>query len=103
MKHFYPLLLLIFLCPVAIYAQVDSNTLQQDTLRKDTLPTIPRTVPRNDIKRQMDSSIVQPDSLKVEDSVRVQDSLRLAALAADSIQKIAVKTPERILKEGTKK
>ena len=103
MKHFYPLLLLIFLCPAAIYAQVDSTTGQQDTLRKDTLPTTVRTVPRNDIKRQIDTSIVQPDSLNILDSIRIEDSLRSILVNADSIQKIAVKTPERILKEGTKK
>ena len=103
MKHFYPLLLLIFLCPVTIYAQVDLTTLQQDTLRKDTLPEIPRTVRGNDIKRQTDTFFVQPDSLKVQDSIRIQDSLRSVVFAADSIQKMAVKTPERILKEGTKK
>jgi len=105
MKHFYPLLFLIFLYPAAIYSQVDSNTVQQDTLQKDTLRIRPKPVIRRDTIRRADTAIVQIDSLKIEDSIAVQDSLRLEQKAADSLQKIAAQKsrPPRILKEGDKK
>ena len=103
MKHFYPLLLLIFLCPAAICAQVDSTAVQQDTLRKDTVPIRPKPLIRRDTTRKANISIVPIDSLKIADSLRILDSLRAIQIAADSIRQIAAKTPERILKEGNKK
>lgn len=103
MKHLYPLLLLFLFCPAAIYSQVDSNTVQQDTLRKDSLPEKPKPLIMRETAVQKDTSIIQPDSLLIIDSIRLQDSLLLAQKAADSIQKIAARTPEKILKDGNKK
>jgi hypothetical protein len=100
MKHLYLLLLLICLYPAASFAQVDSNSVQQDSLRKDTLPPKLNPIQVKNSIREIDSSIFKVDSLKLKDSIRVKDSLELIQKSFDSVQK---KLPEQILKEGDRK
>ena len=101
------LLLLIFLYPAAIFAQVDSSQQQTDSLQKDTLrpkPRPTRTIRVPDPTRIIDTATLQIDSLRLKDSIRVQDSLRSVQQVADSIRRKTVENlPVQILKEGDKK
>lgn len=106
MKHLYPLLLFIFLYPVALVAQVDSNAVQQDTLRQDSARPKPKPrIIRDSIKRidSLGLPILQIDSVRIKDSLRISDSLRLIQHATDSLQKLNEARPAEILKEGVKK
>jgi hypothetical protein len=105
MKHLYPLLFLICLCPVTVFAQVDSNSVQQDSLQKDSLKPNPRPIKIRDSARVNSPEIFEIDSLKLRDSLRVKDSLRSVQEASDSLQKNLAeeKLPVQILKEGDKK
>ena len=107
MKHLYPLLLIIFLYPVALIAQVDSNAVQQDTLRKDSIRPKPKPRIIRDTTRTIDSSILpipQTDSVRIKDSLRINDSLRSIQRGTDSLQrKLAEAKSTQILKEGDKK
>lgn len=106
MKHLYPLLLFIFLYPVALFAQVDSNLVQQDTLRQDSARPKPKLrITRDSIRKTGVSvlPILQIDSVRIKDSLRISDSLRLIQQAADSLQKLNEARPAEILKEGAKK
>lgn len=107
MKHLYPLLFFIFLYPVALFAQVDSTPVQQDTLRKDSIKPKPKPRIIRDSTRRIDSSILQTlqiDSAGIKDSIRINDSLRSIRQYADSLQrKLTEARPAENLKEGTKK
>jgi len=113
MKHLLPLLLSIFLYPVTIFAQVDSNQTQTDSLRKDTLRQKPqdsiRPKPRairvQDSTSVIDPPFLQADSLHLRDSILIKDSLLLVQKAADSLQKTRVEKQlsTQVLKEGEKK
>jgi len=105
MKHLYPLLFLVYLCPVTVFAQVDSNSVQQDSLQKDSLKPNPRPIKIRDSARVNSPEIFEIDSLKLRDSLRVKDSLRSVQEASDSLQKNLAekKLPVQILKEGDKK
>ena len=107
MKHLYPLLLFIFLYPVALFAQVDSSAVQQDTLRQDSVRPKPKPRIIRDLTGRIDSPgslILQIDSARIKDSLRISDSLGLIQRAVDSLQKkLNEARPAEILKEGTKK
>ena len=107
MKHLYPLLFLIFLYPVALFAQVDSNAVQPDTLRKDSVKPKPKPRIIRDTTRRIDSPILQADqidSASVKDSISIQDSLRSIRQVVDSLQRKLTETrPAEILKEGSRK
>lgn len=107
MKHLLLLLLLFFLYPVAIFAQVDSIPPQADSLQKDTLKPKPKpkTIRIPDSTRIIKTAEIPIDSIRLKDSIRIQDSLRLARIATDSLQKKLAENqmPVRILKEGDKK
>jgi hypothetical protein len=104
MKHLYPILLLICLCPTAIFAQVDSANTQTDSLRKDTLRPKPRMKRITDSTRVVKPTILYIDSLQLKDSIRLKDSLRLVEQTADSLQKkLKEQFPAQNLKEGDKK
>ena len=110
MKQLYLLLLLIFLYPISIFSQVDTNrtlqdSLPKDTVRRDTVRPKP-IVPRRDTIRVVENPIVQIDSTRIRDSIRIQDSLRLVQQRADSIQKKLIeeeKLKASNLKEGVRK
>jgi hypothetical protein len=110
MKQLYLLLLLIFLYPISIFSQVDTNralrdSLPKDTVRRDTVRPKP-IVPRRDTIRVVENPIVQIDSTRIRDSIRIQDSLRLVQHIADSIQKKLIeeeKLKASNLKEGIRK
>src|SRR5688572_32040998 len=107
MKHFYPLLFLIFLSPVSVFAQVDSTAVRQDTIPKDTVRPKPKPRITRDTTRRFDppiSRVLQIDSTGIKDSLRIRDSLRTIQLVADSVQKkITERRSPAILKEGEKK
>lgn len=105
MKKLYPLLFVICFSPVEIFAQVDSATVQRDSLQKDTLRPNHIPVRIRDSTNITITPVFQVDSLRINDSLRIEDSLRLVKQVADSIQKklSESQTPERILKEGDKK
>jgi len=105
MKQLYPLLFLICFSPVAIFAQVDSTTIQRDTLQKDTFPQRPKPRIIRDSTRVTNVPIFPVDNLRIKDSLRIEDSLWLVKQAADSIQKKlnGQNAPQRILKDGDKK
>jgi len=112
MKQLYLLLLSICLYPITVFAQVDSNRVQQDSLRKDTLqrdsarpkPIVPRV---RDTTKIEAVQVVQVDSVRIKDSLRIQDSLKLVQQhIADSVQK-KLAEEKRLqasnLKDGEKK
>lgn len=106
MKHLYPLLLFIFLYPVALFAQVDSNSVQQDTLRQDSTRPKPKPMIIRDTIKRIDSTdlqFLQTDSVRRKDSLLINDSLRLIQQADDSLQKLNEARPPEILQEGAKK
>ena len=107
MKHLYPLLFFIFLYPVALFAQVDSATVPQDTLREDSVRPKPKPRITRDSTRRIDSTVLQIlpiDSARIKDTIRINDSLRSIQQVADSLQrKLTEARPTEILKEGTKK
>ena len=86
---------------------MDSNAVQKDTLREDSVKPKPKPRIIRDSTRRIDSSILQTlqiDSARIKDSIRTNDSLRLIQQAADLLKrKIAEARPAEILKEGTKK
>ena len=107
MKHFYPLLFFICLNPIALFSQVDSNAVQQDTLQKDSIrpkpePVVIRVSTRT--TKPPGLPILQIDSVRIKDSLHITDSLRLIQQTADSMQKkLSEARPSQILKEGDKK
>jgi hypothetical protein len=107
MKHLYPLLFFICLFPISLFAQVDSNTVQKDTLQQDSVKAKPRPRIISDTTRKNDSSIasiLQIDSVRIKDSLRMSDSLRVIQGTADSLQKKLSETKaSQSLKEGEKK
>ena len=94
MKQLYLLFVIACLCPISIFAQVDSNATQKDSLPKQILKT-DTTKPKPVIHKikdttrvVIDSSNIQVDSLRIKDSLRVQDSLKLIGQhVTDSIQR----------------
>ena len=113
MKPLYLLLLIIFLFPVSIFAQVDSNRTHQDSVTKEIVkkdssrpkPVVPKI--RHTIKIADTVFVVPIDSLQVKDSLRVQDSLKLLRQhIADSIQR-KLEQEKRLqaqnIKDGEKK
>jgi len=107
MKHLYPLLFFIFFYPVALFGQVDSNAVQQDTLREDSIRPKPKPRIIRDSTRKIDSSLlsIPPiDSVQIKDSLYINDSLRSLQHSIDSIHSKPNETKStQFLKEGEKK
>ena len=104
MKQVYLLLLFCFLYPLIGFTQTDSNLVQQDTIKKDTIRPRPRPIAR-DTATRIETPGVTIDSLQIQDSIRIADSLQLIKQTADSIQKKLEeqKNPKQVLKDGEKK